>query len=201
MTQKSVTRTCSIEGCERSFEAKGYCHTHYERFRKYGDARYVQHFVGEGATKEARFWNRVSKANHPQGCWEWTAGCHEFGYGLAELNIGGVVLRNAHRVSWYYSYGTIPAHYVLHTCDNPKCVNPDHLFEGTHLENMQDMVEKGRGHLGSKHGMAKLTEADIPIIRRAYANNEGSYRFLADMFGVTSGTIANILQGKTWRHV
>lgn len=200
MTKKIVAQ-CSIEGCTRIYEARGYCHTHYERFRKYGDATYTQHFVGEGSTKEERFWNRVSKVPHPKGCWEWTAGLHSFGYGLVELQVDGYRLSGSHRVSWYYHYHIIPSQWVLHKCDNPKCVNPDHLFEGTHEDNMRDMTSKGRGNIGSAHGLARLNESMVRTIREQYAQGGCSYRSLGEQYNVSAGTIRFVVQRKTWKHV
>ena len=95
---------------------------------------------------ERRFWDKVTMGD---GCWEWTGTRHSWGYGL----LGGrrkVHLR-AHRVSWEIHFGPIPAGlYILHHCDNPRCVRPDHLFLGTHRDNMADMVKKGRWRLNRR---------------------------------------------------
>jgi len=83
------------------------------------------------------------------GCWEWTLHRNHSGYGLT--HIGGKT-RYAHRLMWEEVNGKIPeGMYVCHKCDNPSCINPDHLFLGTQLENMQDMVRKGRSARGDKH--------------------------------------------------
>jgi hypothetical protein len=97
------------------------------------------------ASLAERFWANVSKG---PGCWEWTASCHSTGYG--QIGVGRKN-RGAHQVAWELTFGPIekdPTKFrsvcVLHRCDNRKCCNPNHLFLGTHTDNMRDMVAKGR---------------------------------------------------------
>lgn len=94
---------------------------------------------------EERFWSKVERTDT---CWIWTASATEYGYGRISWEVDGKKrLFRAHQVSWMLHYGTIPFSLsVLHKCDNPPCVRPDHLFLGTQLDNMRDMVFKGRGH-------------------------------------------------------
>ena len=87
-----------------------------------------------------RFWSKVKKS---KGCWEWQACTNEAGYGI--VGVGGKRTDRAHRVSWRLRYGEIPEGlFVLHRCDNRKCVRPSHLFVGTNQDNVDDMVAKGR---------------------------------------------------------
>ena len=84
------------------------------------------------------------------GCWEWTYAIHKVGYGALSNKFGGGY---AHRAMWEAAFGEIPTGlYVLHKCDNRKCINPDHLFLGTHLDNIRDMQQKGRQRGGSLPG-------------------------------------------------
>lgn len=108
-----------------------------------------------GIPERVRFWSFVD--NPAAGCWEWTGGTTQFGYGAFRKD--GRIQVNAHRYAWELTYGPVPVGlYVLHRCDNPKCLRPDHLFLGTHLENMADARAKGRtrnantGVTHCKHG-------------------------------------------------
>ena len=93
------------------------------------------------ATFEKRFWSKVKKTSY---CWLWTASVDGKGYG--QIGAGGRGTGNvrAHRASWYLKYGVWPSLNLLHECDNRRCVNPDHLKEGTQKQNLQDMVKRGR---------------------------------------------------------
>lgn len=107
------------------------------------------------------------------------------------------VRRHASRVSWFLTHGELPDLDVCHTCDNPTCVRPDHLFLGTPLENSRDMVAKGRSTLGERHGNAKLTWAAVAEIR---ANPRvKSQREWASQFGVSRRTIGLVVTNRRWR--
>lgn len=145
-----------------------------------------------------RFWSRLERG---PACWEWTGTRRESGYG--ELQTGSRERRKrlaAHRVAWELTHGPIPdGMLVCHTCDNPPCCNPAHLFLGTHGDNMRDKCAKGRGgyNRGEACGKAKLTAADVRVIRTL----TGSNRQVAACYGVTHTAIQDIRRGRTWRHV
>lgn len=112
----------------------------------------------------------------------------------------GTKITGAHRASWILFKGEIPENTeVMHKCDVPNCVNPDHLELGTHADNMHDKDRKGRSNYqrGSHMGRAKLTEDDIPKIRA----DSRPQKEIARDFGVGGSTINYIKTGKTWKHV
>lgn len=165
---------------------------------------------GFSDTFRKRFERRVNKngfipihAQHLGKCWEWTGYKHPSGYG--SIGKGGGESGNipASRAAFILANGgrDIPEGlYVLHKCDNPGCVNPDHLFIGTAKDNSIDCNKKGRGNQprGERHRCAKLTEAEVIEIRRLfYCKIHRPYK-LAQMFGVTPQTIESVLNGKTW---
>ena len=153
-----------------------------------------------------RFWGKVGKGSASE-CWPWLrtiAAGPSGGYGV--FCVGGRN-RKAHRVVWEISFGPIPAGAgahgtcVCHRCDNRRCVNPSHLFIGTHSDNMRDMFAKGRClRAGDAHPAAKVTEKDVLAIRAASATGE-SQSSLAKRYGVTVANISLIRRGVTWSHV
>jgi len=135
--------------------------------------------------------------NHGNGCWEWTAHRNMNGYGTFRLE-GRTCL--AHRAAWELAYGPIPDGIrVLHHCDNPSCVRPDHLFLGTQDDNIRDREEKGRGGTarGERGGTAKLTEAQVLEIRRRADGGE-TQASLGTAFGVTQVNISHITRRRSW---
>jgi len=149
-------------------------------------------------TKIERFLNKVSP-EPMSGCWIWTGSCFRLGYGSVRFE---GKTRSAHRLAWELLRGPIPEGLnVLHKCDVPSCVNPDHLFAGTHQENMQDKAAKGRCNLpnGENNPMAKLTEDNVREIREKYVWGVGVH--LARKFGVHRSIITDVVKGKTWRRV
>lgn len=134
-------------------------------------------------------------------CWLWLGFRNRGDYG--QFGIANRTVR-AHRYSYEVHVGPIPRGlHVLHRCDTPSCVNPAHLFLGTQLDNVCDMTAKGRrvDHIGVKHGMAKLTEAQVIEIRRRRKVEGTKYRDLANEYGVCLRTMAMLLKGLTWRHI
>lgn len=131
------------------------------------------------------------------GCWNWQGRLNKSGYGITGVR-GSSML--AHRTYWQLVVGKISdGMCLLHSCDNKRCVNPKHLREGTHSENMKEAKERGlfKGSPGEKNPKAKLTYQDVYSIR---SDKESSNVSLAKIYGVTDVSISNIRKRKTWKH-
>lgn len=125
------------------------------------------------------------------------------GYGRKAVN-GKPIL--AHRLAWTEANGEIPeGMQVLHKCDNPPCINVDHLFLGTNADNMRDKAKKGRGVTpglsGEQHYNSKLTAQQVTEIRKKYIPYKVTYKMLAKEYGVHLNTIHELINNKTWREV
>lgn len=175
-----------------------------------------------------RFWRKVKKTKR---CWLWTGSKAPSGYGLFRPRRDGPSI-GVHRFAYELTYGPIePGLFVCHHCDNPRCVRPDHLFLGTHADNMRDMHRKGRGQRGDTHWMhrhpekvprgerhwssrhpekqrrgtdiyaAKLTDQQVLEIRSRYRPYVVSKQTLANEHGVSRRAIDLIIRRETWRHL
>ncbi|MGW2089627.1 helix-turn-helix domain-containing protein [Streptomyces sp. NPDC001880] len=151
-------------------------------------------------TLAERFWAKVDRRG-PDECWLWTAALNEHGYGVMrpEGRRHGPTVK-AHRVSLQLAGVDIEGLYVLHSCDNPPCVNPAHLSAGSPADNAADMVSKGRQARGSRRGNNKLTEAQIPEIRARAAAGE-LQKVLAAEYGVSRPSISRVVNRHGWHHV
>ena len=144
----------------------------------------------------SRFWAKVDKSGGADACWLWTGATAGRGYGrIYDPRIGHHAA--AHRISWELSNGPIPdGLFMCHRCDNPPCVNPAHLFPGTHTDNMRDAGVKGRRVFMTceKHGRAKLTPDQVQEIRQS----PEAKRALARRYGIDPAQVRNIKNGKSW---
>jgi hypothetical protein len=145
-------------------------------------------------TPEEIFWARVDK-NGPNGCWLYTFGKDKWGYG--DLRYKGKHIQ-AHRLAWKLLRGDPGKLDCLHTCHNPTCCNPDHLYLGTDLDNTRDRVAIGRQHVE-----AKLTPEEVQEIRAKYWYESGRSNVvaLATKYGVKPVTIVAIISGRSWKHL
>ena len=158
-------------------------------------------------TTHERFMEKI-KVDEDTGCWEWQSAKTTDGYGRIFCDSKATL---AHRWSYQHHVGEIPKGMcVCHKCDNPGCVNPDHLFIGTAQDNVNDMTAKGRSHetKGSRNGAAILNEENVRLIKQFLArhtvqmgNKGGQCDFLGRWFGVKSNTISLINIGDTCKHI
>lgn len=149
-------------------------------------------------TVEERFWSKVDKRG-PADCWNWTAHrCR--GYGMFRLN---GKMRRAPRVSWEWDRDLPIADglVICHTCDNPACVNPAHLFLATREWNNADRDTKDRQARGERMNCGKLTAGDVSLMRLAYETLPVSTRDIAEAWGVGNTTAFKALKRETWKHV
>lgn len=154
-----------------------------------------------------RYWTFVDK-DATNGCWEWTGCKCTNGYGgFSVVN----KMFKVHRLSWLIHYGDMPeiegSDYrgtcVLHKCDNPSCVNPAHLFLGTHKENMTDMINKGRKNAskGEHRYNSKLTEKRVKFIRSWYSYGGITYKDIAAAYGLNETTVSRAINKVSWKHI
>ncbi len=171
-----------------------------------------------------RFMSKVERRG-PDDCWPWQAGCGSGGYGSFWLEGRSIT---AHRVAFFIANGKWPEPFGCHDCDNPPCCNPAHVFEGTQLENDMDRVAKGRSARGAQHGRhtkpartargkragvnakpesyprgsdvswSKLSDAKVREMRSLTGLSQNA---LAARYGISRGTVRDVLSGRAWRHV
>ncbi len=164
----------------------------------------------------AKLYSRVARMGRSQ-CWQWSGYTNNRGYGVMYFQgqygkaTGGRIVRGrgmlyVHRVAWALTNGVAPSDkLVCHKCDNPICVNPEHLFLGDHRANTQDMMKKGRGKYktlkGENSPAHKITERDVVHIRRQYSEGGITQAALAECYGIDSSAVSLIIRRKNWRHV
>ena len=149
---------------------------------------------GKLGTPFERFQTKY-RVNKKTGCWEWTASTNVNGYGYFYFPPQNMV--KAYVAAWRLYRGSTNGLHVLHNCDNPPCVNPEHLRLGTHQDNMRDRDSRGRQYdrNGAKNGRAKLTEAQVRAIRK----DKRSPSAIARAFKTPLSTIQNVRHRRTWR--
>jgi len=149
---------------------------------------------------KARFWKKVQRS---ESCWLWIAGHFSRGYGAFQIHGKA---HCAHRISWIIANGPIPdGMVIMHSCDNPPCVNPDHLVLGTQLDNIKDRDNKNRwrgsGRRGQDMPTAKLSDAEVIEIRVRYAAGFVMQKNLAAEYGISKTQMHSIVHRKQWTHI
>lgn len=150
------------------------------------------------------FWNKVDRSAGPASCWSWTGARNQGGYGRGHW-VGPTYAHTtfAHRRAYELAIGPIPDGLdICHSCDNPPCCNPTHLWSGTARDNLRDAVAKGRltavFRTGDRATNHKLTWPAVRAIRARYAAGGESHRSLGREYGVSGVAIHLIVKGKTW---
>lgn len=147
---------------------------------------------GKPVPPEKRFWPKVHKTG---GCWEWIAALYPTGYGMFSYKQRPM---SAHRASYLMFVGNVPdGLYVLHRCDNRKCIRPSHLFLGTPKDNMDDMTAKGRRYSGSKHHAAKINMEIATVIRKRVRGGEKQITVATDL-GLAPQLVSQVVRLETW---
>ena len=192
------SKVCSIEECEKKSVCRDMCDMHYSRWQRHGDPLKL---VNPWGTPEERFWRFVNKETGTD-CWHWTGYINSSGYGRFPAGKVPGQSWQAHRFSYELQVGPIPRGlFLMHMCDNPRCVNPAHLKPGTAKENTADMMAKGRGNWKGPRGERApanvLTEAQAREIK--FGTGRGID--LSARFGVNPSSISAIRTGRTWKHI
>jgi hypothetical protein len=186
-------KTCTFANCTKKHYGHGFCSAHYQKWKANGSPESKRDFPLEELFQR--------KTIRQGDCWIWqgsTAG--KYGKVWRREDQGGTI--TAHRLSYIHHKGPIPeGMIVMHSCDTPRCVNPDHLSVGTWQDNMHDMAAKGRavrrGPTGTSCAMSKLND---DLVREIRSTNE-PIPALAERLGITTRTIHDVRSRKTWRHV
>lgn len=192
-------KRCKVESCDLKTVALGFCNVHYQRS--------IRGMPLDGNPKRTvmeRILSKIKKEHN--GCWLWTGAkaggvtsrpYHKYGY----IRIDGKT-KKVSRVLYEMVTGIdLDGYCLCHRCDNPLCVNPDHMFMGSHTDNMRDMISKGRSvHAVGEANHSKLTENQVFELIEMRRGGV-SYKDLGEKFGVHPMTARNIVLGKKWKHI
>ena len=147
-----------------------------------------------------RFWSKVIvPKNYKKDCWIWTAGKGNDGYGIFFVETDWPL--RAHRFAYQYYKGPISNECIMHSCDNPICMNPYHIHQGTVCENNTDRSVKGRSAIGSRGGNAKLDEATVRQIKTLLKYHNYTNQMIATQFGIGTSNASRIRRNVIWKHV
>jgi hypothetical protein len=187
-------KRCDVDECAKPPHGR-YCPMHRARLARHGTTDGGTGTHGTPAERYERFAVRTDA-----GCWSWSGATSEHGYAKVGSQFG-------HRLAWEIHNGPIPdGLFVLHRCDNPPCTNPDHLFLGTHADNMADATAKGRLNgrpnrpRGEQVKNSKLTVAKVRELRKLALAGR-STQALAALFGVSDDCVRSVITRKRWVHV
>lgn len=191
----ATSRLCSIPGCGKPAIARGWCSSHYYRWRAHRDP--LGGRIAPG-TMAGFLEALLSRRSYENECVLWPFALNDKGYGTATVN--GKTVR-VHRYICIRANGDppTPKHEAAHFCGNRKCVNPAHIRWATHLENILDKHMHGTHPAGDRAGNRKLTSQDVAQIRLLFSEGNVTKRHLSRLFGVTPQNIGAIVMGQRWR--
>lgn len=188
-------QVCNVEGCFSPIYCREWCAKHYARVLRWGDPLINKNPGGESTSSMKSVHRLLRKIDYADnGCWEWNGSQDSHGYG--KMNFQGR-MRRTHVISFIIHRGSINEMLVLHSCDNRKCCNPEHLFLGTHADNCLDKVRKNRHARGRMLPTAKLTDALVVEIRKS----KESALIMAKRYGVHLSVITHVKERRSWKHV
>lgn len=193
MATKHDPRICTVSGCGKPFNAKGFCKNHYLRWRRHGDP--LAGYIDRGETLKFLISACEISTNN---CIYWPYAKSSAGYG--QLTVDGVRLF-AHRMVCERVHGKplSPSYHAAHSCGKGHlgCINPRHLSWKTRAENEADKIAHGTSNHGERCGSAKLTWAEVAELR--HIGRSMSAADLAKKFGISKYTVFSILAGRTWK--
>ena len=191
LCEEKIKQPLNLEGWAGGKQAR----LKNERLEKMGN--WVDGLLHLPPKQEYRFWKRTDK-KAAGGCWLWDSR-NKFGYGIFfafGLN------HQAHRISFMMHKGKIPNDKLIcHKCDIRNCVNPAHLWLGSHSDNMHDMIMKGRQALGERHFSAKLSKKEVLAAKSLYETGKYTKPEIARFLRVGVSTIHSITKGINWKHI
>lgn len=179
---------CNVKDCNTRNHGHGMCLKHYTKWRIYGDPLQGKYCMGVGGDGIAKFWSRVALTADDSRCWEWQGATTLFGYGVVTHNKEKWL---THKFSWFLVHGKRTANFLLHSCDNPKCVNPNHLREGTQKDNVFDMMTRQRNYGQS------LIKTDVQNVLDKLANKETAFA-IHKTTGIHYHSVRAIRDGHHW---
>lgn len=192
------SRECHAIGCEKTRGANvEYCQSHLRRFRLYGDPLVYGQGRAVGDTQDLRFWSRVNLTADDSRCWDWQGAKDNRGYGRVTVKY---FVWLTHRYAWLLVKGEDANGLLLHSCDNPSCVNPNHLRIGDMQDNVNDAIDRDRMPWGEKHYRANCTNDQVRAIRQRCGSGE-SRKTVAQEMNLPYSTVSSVASGRGYKHV
>lgn len=197
-SDRMTKSTCSVDGCIKEHYGRGWCKYHYQKAYLAGRLEDGQRTLAKPTDSLDTRLRNIGWTVTPSGCWEWSGSLDANGYGQLAVNRGRPW--GAYRIA-YEAWVKVPEPNVdiCHRCDNPPCINPSHLFEGSRAVNVADAVSKMR-HVHGERQKHKLKDRQVTEIRARHAAGGVTQRALSVEYGVSQAQISNITTWKQRKH-